>query len=69
MTLEFTFRKCLQKTTFGYELKASGFNKDASKYAGMNAKRNIILSMILAGAIAGIAGAVQFLVTGNHGAY
>lgn len=55
-----------QKTTFGYELKASGFNKDASKYAGMNAKRNIILSMILAGAIAGIAGAVQFLVIGTN---
>ena len=34
----------LSKTTFGYELKATGHNKDAAKYSGMNAKRNIILN-------------------------
>ena len=39
-----------QKTTFGYELKACGLNKDASAYAGINAKRNIVTSMIIAGA-------------------
>lgn len=37
----------LNKTTFGYELKAVGFNRDASKYAGINEKKSIILSMIL----------------------
>ena len=42
----------LNKTTFGYELKACGFNKNASKYAGMNEKRNIVLSMSIAGALA-----------------
>ena len=39
----------LNKTTFGYELKAVGFNRDASRYAGINEKRNIIMSMVIAG--------------------
>ena len=51
----------LNKTTFGYELKACGFNKNASTYAGINAKRNIVFSMIIAGGIAGIAGGIYFL--------
>ncbi|MFZ2539897.1 MAG: ABC transporter permease [Oscillospiraceae bacterium] len=57
----------LNKTTFGYELTACGFNKDASEYAGINSKKNIILSMVIAGAIAGLAGGVLFLSgTGKH---
>lgn len=56
----------LNKTTFGYELKAVGFNKNASKYAGMNEKRNIVLAMTIAGAIAGIAGATLYLVSGKY---
>ena len=57
----------LNKTTFGYELKAAGFNKDASKYAGMNEKRNIILSMAIAGALSGLAGALLYLAgSGKH---
>ncbi len=52
----------LKRTTFGYELKATGYSKDAARYAGMNEKRNIVLSMMIAGAIAGIAGAIMFLV-------
>jgi simple sugar transport system permease protein len=55
----------LNKTTFGYELKSVGFNRDASKYAGINEKRNIVLSMIISGAIAGTAGAMLFLVPGS----
>jgi len=55
----------LNKTTFGYELKAVGFNRDASKYAGMNSKRNIVLSMAISGAIAGLAGAMIFLSPGK----
>ena len=46
----------LNKTTFGYELKACGFNKDAAKYAGINEKRNIVLSMTISGALAGRCG-------------
>ena len=51
----------LNKTTFGYELKATGFNKHASAYAGMNGKRNIILTMAIAGAMAGFGGAFAIL--------
>ena len=51
----------LQKTTFGYELKATGFNKFASEYAGMKGKRNIILTMIIAGGFAGLGGAFAIL--------
>ena len=43
----------LNKTTFGYELKAVGLNKSAARYAGINEKKNIILSMAIAGALAG----------------
>ncbi len=53
----------LNKTTFGYELKATGHNKEAAKYAGMNAKRNIILTLVISGAISGFA-ASQFYLTG-----
>lgn len=51
----------INKTTFGYELKACGQNPHASKYAGINAKKNIILSMVIAGALAGIGGALLYL--------
>ncbi len=51
----------LNKTTFGYELKATGFNKHASKYAGMNGTRNIILTMAIAGGLAGLGGAFYIL--------
>jgi len=52
----------LEKTTFGYELKACGFNKDAAKYAGINDKRNIVFSMMISGSLAGLAGAVNYMV-------
>ena len=51
----------LEKTTFGYELKACGFNKDAAKYAGINEKRNIVLSLMISGALAGLGGALMYL--------
>ncbi|XMB66395.1 ABC transporter permease [Mycoplasmatota bacterium zrk1] len=51
----------LNKTTFGFELKAVGHNRHSAKYAGINEKRSIILSMAIAGATAGLAGAVTFL--------
>lgn len=51
----------LQKTTFGYELKACGYNRNASRYAGINDKRNIVLSMIIAGALAGLGGGLYYL--------
>ena len=54
----------LNKTTFGYELKACGHNKDAAKYAGINDKKNIVLSMTIAGALAGL-GAGLFYLSGS----
>lgn len=51
----------LEKTTFGYELKATGINKSAATYAGMNGKRNIVLTMAIAGALAGLGGAFAIL--------
>lgn len=51
----------LQKTTFGYELKATGYNRFASEYAGMKGKRNIILTMAIAGGLSGLGGAFAIL--------
>lgn len=51
----------INKTMFGYELKACGSNKFAAKYAGMNEKRNIVLSMAIAGALSGIGAALYYL--------
>ena len=51
----------IDKTTFGYELKACGHNKDAARYAGINEKRNIILSMVIAGALAGFGAGLYYL--------
>lgn len=53
----------LDRTTLGYELKAVGFNQSASQYAGMKVSRNVILSMTIAGAFAGIGGAMEGLGT------
>lgn len=50
----------LNKTVLGYELKAVGFNRHAAEYAGMPVKRNIILSMMISGGLAGLAGVVQY---------
>ncbi|MEH6889282.1 ABC transporter permease [Bacillus sp. JJ864] len=53
----------LDRTTLGYELKSVGFNQHASKYAGMKVSRNVVLSMTIAGAFAGIGGAMEGLGT------
>ncbi len=51
----------MSKTTLGFELRASGLNRFATKYAGMNEKRNIILSMAIAGGLAGLGGGLYYL--------
>lgn len=51
----------LNKTTFGYELRATGLNKHAAKYAGMKDKFNIVLTMAIAGALAGLAASLFYL--------
>ncbi len=50
----------LDKTKLGYELKATGNNKNAAKYAGMAEKRNIILTLAIAGALAALGGAFLY---------
>jgi simple sugar transport system permease protein len=49
----------LWRTTIGYRIRAVGLNAAASRYAGINVKRNIVLALVLSGAFAGLAGAVQ----------
>ena len=51
----------LEKTKLGYELKATGCNKFAAKYCGMQENRNLILTMSIAGALAGLGAAMLFL--------
>ena len=51
----------LGKTKFGYELKATGFNKHAAQYCGMAEKRNVILSLMISGALAGMGAAMLYL--------
>ena len=51
----------LDKTRFGYELKATGNNKNAAKYCGMAEKRNTILTLIIGGALAGLGAAMLYL--------
>ncbi len=54
----------MTKTTLGYQLKACGSNRHAARYAGINDKRNIVLSMAIAGALSG-AGASLYYLAGN----
>ncbi len=54
----------MTKTTFGYELKACGTNRHAARYAGINDKKSIVLSMVIAGGLASAAGSLYYL-SGN----
>lgn len=49
----------LWRTTIGYRIRAVGQNPNASRYAGINVKRYIVLSLLLSGAFAGLAGTIQ----------
>ncbi|KHO60974.1 nucleoside ABC transporter membrane protein [Thermoanaerobacter sp. YS13] len=49
------------KTTWGFEMRAVGYNQRAARYAGMNVPLNMVLSLGLSGVFAGLAGAVQML--------
>lgn len=57
----------IEKTSFGYSLKATGFNSAGAEYAGLKVKRNTIYSMMIAGALAGLAGAIIALGTFQMG--
>lgn len=51
----------LEKTTLGYELKAVGYNRDAAQAAGISVNRNVIISMAIAGGLAGLGGATFYV--------
>jgi simple sugar transport system permease protein len=53
----------LKRTTVGFELRATGLNSDAAKYAGMKTKSLMVISMLFAGGFAGMAGATEVLGT------
>lgn len=57
----------LTKTKFGYELTAVGLNRDAAQYAGINEVSSIIYSMVIAGALAGLGGALLYLAGSGKG--
>lgn len=57
LIIQFVFKK----TTFGYELKAIGSNRKAAQYAGINVGKNMIMAMLISGALAGLAGATYYL--------
>lgn len=54
----------LWKTPFGYRLRAVGYNPDGAEYSGINIKKNIIISLVISGALAGIAGFTE--INGIH---
>lgn len=56
----------LWRTTLGFELRAVGLNPHAAEYAGMGVKRGIILSMMISGGFAGLAGASELLGTTGY---
>ena len=56
----------LYKTTKGFELRAVGFNRNASQFSGINVNKNILQSMLIAGAISGLAGALTITGMAPH---
>ncbi|MCD6475394.1 MAG: ABC transporter permease [Anaerolineaceae bacterium] len=59
IVLAFLVYILLWRTTTGYRIRAVGQNPDASRYAGMDVKKQIVLALLLSGAFAGLAGAIQ----------
>ena len=57
----------MEKTNLGFGLRATGFNKDAARYAGIPVIKSIVLSMAISGAFAGLAGGIVALGSFNYG--
>ncbi|HLW00930.1 MAG TPA: ABC transporter permease [Ktedonobacterales bacterium] len=51
----------MSRTTLGYEIRAVGQSPKAARYAGINVRRNITVTMLIAGAFAGVAGALMMM--------
>jgi len=63
----FLYWLIMEKTALGFSLRAAGFNRDAAHYAGIRVNANITVAMAIAGAFAGLAGAVVSLGVFTHG--
>ncbi len=63
----FVFWFLIERTTFGFRLRAVGFNKESARYAGMRVERSIVSAMAISGAFAGLAGAVITVGTFSFG--
>lgn len=61
VVVTFIIKYIFDKTTFGYEIKAVGFNGNASRYAGINVGKNMVVTMMISGGLAGLAGATYYL--------
>ena len=57
----------MEKTRLGYSLRATGFNKEAARYGGIGVNANITTAMAIAGAFAGLAGAIVSLGSFSYG--
>ena len=57
----FLVKFLLDRTVFGYEIKCVGTSKNAARYAGINVGRNVVASMVISGALAGLAGVTYYL--------
>lgn len=53
------YKVFMDQTTMGFEIKSVGLNPDAAQYAGMSAKKNIVLAMLLSGGLAGLGGVIS----------
>lgn len=56
----------IEKTSYGYNLRATGYNKEGAEYAGLKVNRNIVSSMMISGAFSGLAGSLLTLGTFGH---
>lgn len=63
------FYYIIEKTAFGFELRAVGNSQDAARYAGIKVERSIVLSMMISGGFAGLAGSILTLGTFGFGRY
>ena len=57
----------MEKTSFGYSLRATGFNKEGARYAGIKADRSVVTSIMISGFLAGMAGGILICGTFNYG--
>ncbi len=57
----------LKRTKRGYEMRAVGLNADASRFSGINVQKNLVLCMLISGALSGLAGVLNITGISPHG--